>query len=147
MNLLVFKRVIVIVVVATESGLTDDLLGALGALDSSVSRGRSTWWSGRLKQLVDLVGRDAVNAWDGLDDDVARRRDDGRRRAAAEALALRWWCRCPGPVWKSKFYGAFVLNHRAVLHAIDATPARWRGDAGSSPLDRARRAASSPRMT
>ena len=24
-----------------------------------------------------------------------------------------------GPVWKSKFYGAFVL-----LHAIDATPAR-----------------------
>ena len=48
------------------------------------------------------------------------------------------------PVWKSKFYGAFVLNRR-VLHAIDATPARWRGDAGSSPLDRARSAASSPR--
>jgi hypothetical protein len=38
------------------------------------------------------------------------------------------------PVWKSKFYGAF-----------DATPVRWRGDAGSSPLDRARTAASSPR--
>ena len=47
-------------------------------------------------------------------------------------------------MWKSKFYGAFVLNHRVVLHAIDATPARWRGDAGSSPLDRARTAASSP---
>jgi len=30
-------------------------------------------------------------------------------------------------VWKSKFYGAIVLNHRVVLHAIDATPARWRG--------------------
>ena len=28
------------------------------------------------------------------------------------------------PVWKSKFYGAFVLNHRVVLYAIDATPAR-----------------------
>ena len=28
------------------------------------------------------------------------------------------------PVWKSKFYGAFVLNHRVVLHAIDAPPAR-----------------------
>ncbi len=27
-------------------------------------------------------------------------------------------------VWKSTFYGAFVLNHRVVLHAIDATPAR-----------------------
>jgi hypothetical protein len=38
-----------------------------------------------------------------------------------------------------------LLNHRVVLHAIDATPARWRGDAGSSPLDRARTAASSPR--
>ena len=49
------------------------------------------------------------------------------------------------PVWKSKFYGAFVLNHRVVLHAIDAMPARWRGDAGSSPLERARTAASSPR--
>ena len=47
--------------------------------------------------------------------------------------------------WKSKFYGAFVLNRRVVLHAIDATPARWRGDAGSSPLDGARTAASSPR--
>ena len=40
------------------------------------------------------------------------------------------------PVWKSKFYGAFVLNHRVILHAIDAMPARWRGDAGSSPLER-----------
>ena len=49
------------------------------------------------------------------------------------------------PVQKSKFYGAFVLNRRVDLHAIDATPARWRGDAGSSPLDRARSAASSPR--
>ena len=33
------------------------------------------------------------------------------------------------------------------LHAIDATRARWRGDAGSSQLDRARTAASSPRIT
>ena len=31
------------------------------------------------------------------------------------------------PVRKSKFYRAFVLNRRVVLHAIDATPARWRG--------------------
>ena len=50
-------------------------------------------------------------------------------------------------VWKSKFYGAFVLNHRVVLHAIDATPARWRGDADSAPFDGASTAASSPRMT
>jgi len=49
------------------------------------------------------------------------------------------------PVWKSKFYGAFVLDRRVVLHAIDATPARWRGDAGSSPLDRSSTAASSRR--
>ena len=46
--------------------------------------------------------------------------------------------------WKSKFHGAFVLNV-ADLHAIDATPDRWRGDAGSSPLDGASAAASSPR--
>ena len=49
------------------------------------------------------------------------------------------------PVWKSKVHGAFALNHRVVLHAIDATPARWRRDAGSSPLDRASTAAFSPR--
>ena len=30
------------------------------------------------------------------------------------------------PVWKSKFYGAFVLNRRVNLHSIDAMP-RWRG--------------------
>ena len=40
---------------------------------------------------------------------------------------------------RRQFYGAFVLKHRVVLHAIDATPARWRDDAGSSPLDGARR--------
>ena len=34
-------------------------------------------------------------------------------------------------MWKSKFYGAFVLNHR-----VDAMPARWRGEASSSLLDR-----------
>ena len=44
-----------------------------------------------------------------------------------------------------KFYGAFVLNRRVDLHAIDATPARWRGDVGSSPLDGASAATSSPR--
>ena len=44
-----------------------------------------------------------------------------------------------------KFYGAFVLILPVNLHAIDATPARWRGDAGSSPLVRTRTAASSPR--
>ena len=39
----------------------------------------------------------------------------------------------------NQIYGAFVT-----LDAIDATPARWRGDAVSSPLDRARTAAPSP---
>ena len=44
------------------------------------------------------------------------------------------------PVWKSKFYGAFVLYLRVDLHAIDATPARWRGDAAP----RCRRASARP---
>ena len=34
-----------------------------------------------------------------------------------------------------KIYGTFVLNLRVVLHAIDATSARRRGDVGSSPLE------------
>ena len=41
-----------------------------------------------------------------------------------------------------KYRGA-SLNHD--IHAIDAAPARWRGDAGYSPLDRASTATSSPR--
>ena len=40
-------------------------------------------------------------------------------------------------VWKSQFYDAFVLNRRVDLHAIFMISARWRGDAGSAPLDRA----------
>ena len=44
-----------------------------------------------------------------------------------------------------KFYGAFALNLPVDLHAIDAPPARWRGNAGYSPLDGASTAASSPR--
>merc|ERR1712100_420043 len=39
-----------------------------------------------------------------------------------------------------KLYGAFDL------HAIDATPARWRSDAGFSPLDGASTAASCTRL-
>ena len=48
-------------------------------------------------------------------------------------------------VHKSNRRGASpeLLNHAP--HAIDAMPARWRGDAGSSPLDGASTAASSPR--
>ena len=38
-----------------------------------------------------------------------------------------------------------MLNRRVDIHPIDVTPARWRGDAGSSPLDGASTAASSPR--
>jgi hypothetical protein len=45
----------------------------------------------------------------------------------------------------NQIYGAFILNRRVDLHAIDATPARWRGDVGSSPLDGASAATSSPR--
>ena len=35
----------------------------------------------------------------------------------------------------NQIYGAFVLNRRVDLYAIDATPARWHGNVGSSPHD------------
>ena len=63
-----------------------------------------------------------------------------RRRSTRSSRPCRT-CTCV----EIKIYGAFALNHRVVLNAIDATPARWRGDAGSSALDRPRSAASSPR--
>ncbi len=50
---------------------------------------------------------------------------DGVPDAAPEGACCECCYGC-NPVWKSKFYGAFVLNRRVVLHAIDATPA---GDA------------------
>ena len=78
-----------------------------------------------------------------------------RRWSALLYLLLKWLCvvfslravlRDPSlTVWKSKFYGVFVLNRRVVLHAIFMIPARRRDDAGSSPLDGASAAASSPR--
>ena len=71
---------------------------------------------------------------------AALRRSSSTAARAAPSASTR-------PVWKSKCYGAFVLNRRVDLHAIDATPARWRGDAGSSPLDGASTAASSARHT
>ena len=37
------------------------------------------------------------------------------------------------------------MNRRVDLYAIDATPARWLGDVGTSPLDGASAVASSPR--
>ena len=69
---------------------------------------------------------------------------DGVPDAAPEGACCECCYGC-NLVWKSKFYGAFVLNRRVDLHAIDATPARWRGVAGSSPFDGARTAASSRR--
>ena len=49
---------------------------------------------------------------------------DGVPDAAPEGACCECCYGC-NPVWKSKFYGAFVLNRRVHLHAIDATPARW----------------------
>ena len=53
---------------------------------------------------------------------------DGRRRRVGPGLLVLLLLLLGFllAVWKSKLYGAFVLNHRVVLHAIDTTPARWR---------------------
>ena len=47
------------------------------------------------------------------------------RRAADQRVLMKMDIEGVELVWKSRFYGAFVLNRRVVLHAIDATPARW----------------------
>ena len=49
------------------------------------------------------------------------------------------------PHYKPSTRSIAPMNRRVLLDAIDATPARWRGDTGFPPLDRARTAASSPR--
>ena len=57
----------------------------------------------------------------------------GPRRATATRRA--GWRRARDPVHKSNCRGASppLLNHGS--HAIDATPARWRGGVGLTPLD------------
>ena len=89
------------------------------------------------RRLERVLTESGVNAEDRVDEYLEW--FEAEPPAEIQQLKSYW------SVWKLKFYGAFVPNHRVVLHAIDATPARWRGDAGSSPLGRARTAASSPR--
>jgi hypothetical protein len=84
---------------------------------------------GRRRGGAEGLARDAAR-------DAARRRgavhDEGRRAArlgpapGVERLSCGIRRDSAGmfeAVWKSNFYGAFVLNNRVVLHAIDATPA------------------------
>ena len=107
----------------------------------------------------DHVGMKAVLATtDENDNEMLVEKKERKEKTLERERFVAWsrrllapGCRPPAvldalrPVWKSKFYGAFVLNHRVVLHAIDAMPARWRGGVDSSPLDGARAAAPSPR--
>jgi len=91
-------------------------VGKLGTAYGAFAEGRGT--STAAAQAAALVAEDPASASDAKRD----QRDFALWKA----------------VWKSKFY-------RVVLHAIDATPARWRGDAGSSALDSASTDTSSPR--
>ena len=117
--------------------------------DASTKIGR--WWLGlKIRWLLNGISiarrvRVTLTVTKITQQIIAKYRNRVYRRSADiihHFLAKAEKCQA---VWKSKFYGAFVLNHRVVLHAIDATPARWRGDAGSSPLDGARTATSLPR--
>ena len=75
---------------------------------------------------------------------VDGRRPVAPRRGVPDAALRRLEADRLGPtcVQIKISHGVFVLNRR-VIHAIDAPPARWRGDAGFSPLDGASAAASS----
>ena len=71
----------------------------------------------------------------------------------AAVASCRWHARrrgdelavCSGDLCGNQIYGAFVLNRRVDLHAIEQVSRRWLGDVGSSPLDGASAATSSPR--
>ena len=76
-----------------------------------------------------------------------RQQAQARRAAAARVAAQREDSSdlASEPVWKSNVAAHLRPRPNHGLHAIDATPARWRGDVGSSPLDGASTAASSSR--
>ena len=110
---------------ATCARPTHSLICAQAKMDSVFDDGSKTWATVTNKLYAQtapcLILQDVVNP--------------GKVSAASDGSDL---------CGNQNFTARFVLNRRVVLHAIDATPARWRGDAGSSPLDRARTAASSP---
>ena len=92
---------------AAERHLTfADLFSGQGALRRDVPRAVPTrdisvmWCADLLRPQSSIAGR--------LEDPTS---------------STAWYDHQQHPVWKSKFYGAFMLNRRVDLHAIDATPA------------------------
>ena len=112
---------------------------------SGPSSGRGTWWTwprtaGRPSRGADAAVRLRLPGHrDAGHERVPVRPGHpavGARRAGAEAVHLRADEHAQPDERELglgmadveiKIYGAFVLNHRVVLHAIDATPARRRG--------------------
>ena len=104
--------------------------------------GKAVAASPGLRDLANLgfLQLDLVRAYCALGD--ASSVDDAERRLAAARAAL---VKRYDAVYESRGLCGNQNLRRVVPHAIDATPARWRGGAGSSPLDRVKTAASSPR--
>ena len=104
--------------------------------------GKAVAASPGLRDLANLgfLQLDLVRAYCALGD--ASSVDDAERRLAAARAAL---VKRYDAVYESRGLCGNQNLRRVVPNAIDATPARWRGDVGSSPLDRVKTAASSPR--
>ena len=113
------------------------------ALEAAVSRIRANLASRSIEAAEAAVGERIPRAKTiaVVEDFYRRANPDKVPNAAGWIIDYYEGCELCG----NQIYGAFDLNRRVDLHAIDATPARWRGDVGSSPLDGASAATSSPR--
>ena len=98
------------------------------------------WWEASRLTYATVDGGEPIS---GIDD-VPPSRTGARRFATwaqkrplqlARSLLACFWSWASAGCAEIKIYGAFVLNRRVVLHAIEQASRRWRGDAGSSPLD------------
>ena len=76
-------------------------------------------------------------------------RADGYEALVESGDAAAPWTPARGRVGRARaqLHVGDCVEIKFTLHAIDATPARWRGDVGSSPLDGASAATSSPKCT
>ena len=103
------------------------------ALEAAVSRIRANLASRSIEAAEAAVGERIPRAKTiaVVEDFYRRANPDKVPNAAGWIIDYYEGCELCG----NQIYGAFDLNRRVDLHAIDATPARWRGDVGSSPLD------------
>ena len=128
-----------------RGGRRDDSVRRRGEILISSQADRIAAEAAKAKASSDEAAREAEEKAEEAEEAVEREGDGQGVLPTARTIGLGA-VEQSDAVHKSNCRGASPATARSHdLHAIDATSARWRGHAGSSPLDGATTVASSPR--